>query len=68
MFSKVTLVLQPVIISILQNRRTENELEDAEIGIEKTVFLYENIKKECNTVIDLIEKAITDIKERFNVN
>lgn len=64
----IDLVLQPVIVSILQNRRTENELEDAEIGIEKTVFLYENIEKECNTVIDLIEKAITDIKERFNVN
>jgi hypothetical protein len=65
----IDLVLQPVIVSVLQNRRTENELEHAdEIGIEKTVFLYENIEKECNTVIDLIERAITDIKERFNVN
>lgn len=65
----IDLVLQPVIVSILQNRRAENEVEDAaEASVEKTALLYDNIRIECNTVINLIEKAVIDIKERFDVN
>jgi hypothetical protein len=65
----IDLILQPAIVSILQSKEHKNEVEDtAEVSIEKTVFLYENIRKECNTVINLIEKAIADIEERFDLD